>query len=155
MKEAMGGHHYRRLGVMFVLHFIAMYILMYAMVNSLTADVYNSLNQVYMAALMTASMGLIELALMGSIHRDKKRNFATVALGVITLVCSFTFIRQQIGISDKQFIRSMIPHHSGAILMCQKSAIQDAELQQLCNNIVASQQQEIDQMKLIFKRLRD
>jgi hypothetical protein len=44
---------------MIVLHFIAMYIFMYAMVNVFD-NVFNSLNQVYMAALMTASMVLIE-----------------------------------------------------------------------------------------------
>lgn len=68
MKENMEGHHYRRLSLMFILHFIAMYILMYAMVHELARDVYNSLNQVYMAGLMTASMGVIEIALMGSMY---------------------------------------------------------------------------------------
>lgn len=49
--------------MMIGLHFIAMYIFMYAMVNAFE-NVFNSLNQVYMAALTTASMVLIELPLM-------------------------------------------------------------------------------------------
>jgi uncharacterized protein (DUF305 family) len=56
-------------------------------------------------------------------------------------------IRQQTAISDRQFLRSMIPHHAGAILMCQQSAIRDREIKQLCGAIVSSQRSEIDQMK--------
>jgi len=56
-----GMHHYRRLLVMMILSFMAMYILMYAMVDRL-ANVYPSFNQLYMAGLMTAAMLGIELA---------------------------------------------------------------------------------------------
>ena len=51
MKE----NHYRHLIAMAALSFVAMYILMYAMVNTI-ADVYMNVNQVYMAGLMTAPM---------------------------------------------------------------------------------------------------
>jgi uncharacterized protein (DUF305 family) len=47
----------------------------------------------------------------------------------------------------------MIPHHAGAILMCDKASIQDAEIRQLCNMITSGQQFEIDQMKAILNRL--
>jgi uncharacterized protein (DUF305 family) len=41
----------------------------------------------------------------------------------------------------------MIPHHSGAILMCQEASLRDPTLLRLCDDIVKSQRQEIDQMK--------
>ena len=154
MKENIGKHHYRRLGIMFSLHFVAMYILMYAMVNDLAANVYNSLNQAYMAGLMTASMGTIEIALMGAMYPDKKRNRIIVVASLATLIGCWIFIRQQTAIRDEQFIRSMIPHHAAAILMCKQARIEDAELQNVCKAIVSSQQQEIDQMKAISKRLK-
>jgi len=56
-------------------------------------------------------------------------------------------IRQQAAVTDQQFLRSMIPHHAGAILMCKQNKLQDPELQRLCGNIVSSQQAEIDFMK--------
>jgi uncharacterized protein (DUF305 family) len=56
-------------------------------------------------------------------------------------------IRQQTAVSDRQFLRSMIPHHAGAILMCTKAPIRDAEIESLCENIVSGQQAEIDQMR--------
>lgn len=153
MKENMGGHHYRRLSLMFMLHFIAMYVLMYAMVHDLTANAYHSLNQAYMAGLMTASMGAIEIVLMGSMYPDKKRNAIIIAASVLVLIGCWTFIRQQTAIGDRQFVRSMIPHHAGAILMCQQANIKDPEVRELCKGIVSSQQREIDQMKVILNRL--
>ena len=97
-----------------------MYVLMYAMANSF-ADVYNSLNQVYMAGLMTAPMVVIELWLMSSMYKQKRLNAVVIAASVTAGILFFTFIRQQTLISDRQFLRSMIPHHSGAILMCEEA----------------------------------
>ena len=139
-------NHYSRLLVMIGLHFIAMYILMYSMVNVFD-NVFSSWNQIYMAALMTASMLLIELPLMSSMYKSKKLNAIIIAVGFVLLIGSFLLIRQQTLISDRQFLRSMIPHHAGAILMCEKASIQDREIQELCKSIVTGQQTEIAQMK--------
>jgi hypothetical protein len=155
MDQSMHKQHYRSFGIMIVLHFIAMYVLMYAMVHDLTANVYNSLNQFYMAGLMTSSMIGIELLLMGSMYPNKKLNAALIALSVVALLGFWLFIRQQTAICDTQFIRSMIPHHSGAILMCEQASIKDAELRQLCGNIIKGQQSEIDEMRVILRRLNE
>jgi len=139
-------NHYSRLLVMIALHFIAMYILMYSMVNVFN-NVLNNFNQVYMAALMTSSMILIELPLMNSKYKSKRLNAIIIAAGMILLIGSFMAIRRQAVIYDRQFLRSMIPHHAGAILMCQQASIEDRGIKELCKAIVSSQQQEIDQMK--------
>ena len=47
----------------------------------------------------------------------------------------------------------MIPHHAGAMLMCEEAAIQDNEITELCNAIITSQQQEIDLMKAKLEEL--
>ena len=144
--SGMTENHYRNLWIMAILSFISMYILMYAMVNT-TENVFNNVNQFYMAGLMTAPMIPIEIFLMRSMYKDKKRNILIVATSVLVGLAFFFLIRQQGAVSDKQFLRSMIPHHAGAILMCEQAAIQDAELQELCRTIISSQQEEIDQMK--------
>jgi hypothetical protein len=69
------------------LHFSAMYIFMYAMVN-VFGNVFNSFNQIYMAALMTASMVLIELPLMSSMYKSKKFNTVILAVGAAVLIGS-------------------------------------------------------------------
>jgi len=134
------------------LSFIAMYGLMYAMVDS-WGNVYSNLNQAYMAGLMTAPMVVFELLSMGMMYPNKKTNAAIIGGSIVAGLLFFTAIQRQAGISDKQFLRSMIPHHSGAILMCKESSIQDPEIKKLCEQIAASQAREIAQMKAILQRL--
>lgn len=148
MKE----NHYPKLLIMAILSFVSMYVLMYSMVNTI-GNVFNNFNQFYMAGMMTAPMVVFELLLMGSMYPDKRLNVVILLVSLITLVGFFLFIRQQTAIGDNQFLRAMIPHHSGAILMCEQSSLQDPEIQALCDSIVQSQQGEIDQMKAILQRL--
>ena len=145
--------HYLRLAAMALASFAAMYVLMYAMVDKFD-NVHASFNQVYMAGLMTAPMVAIELAFMGSMYPDRKMNAIILAASVAALVLLWFAIRSQAAVGDRQFLRSMIPHHAGAILMCEKSSISDPEIRKLCVGIIKGQQQEIDQMKAILGRAR-
>lgn len=142
----MDNRHYGRLALMAVLSFIAMYIFMYAMVNEF-ANVYPNFNQFYMAALMASPMVLIEIVLMGAMYHNKRLNIGIAAASVVALLGFWFAIRQQTAIADEQFLKSMIPHHAGAILMCEKASLADSEIEELCKNIIGSQQAEIDQMK--------
>lgn len=138
--------------IMAALHFGAMYLLMFSMIHT-GADFVHNLNFVYMAALMTAPMLILEIALMRAMYPQKMLSVLVVAVGSVLLVGAFLLIRQQGGIDDRAFLKSMIPHHSGAILMCQESSIQDPEVRALCDSIVQGQQEEIDQMQAILERL--
>lgn len=144
-------HHYARLAGMTVLSFVAMYILMYAMVDRLD-NVLNNVNQVYMAGLMASPMVLIELLLMGNMYPQKKLNLIIAGVSVVAGILFFMAIRYQVAVADTQFLRSMIPHHAAAILMCEKAPIQANEIKDLCRNIISSQQQEIDQMKALLSK---
>lgn len=146
------GGHYMRLLVMTALSFAAMYALMYAMVDRFE-NVYNNINQVYMAGLMAASMVVIELAVMGAMYHNRKLNVAIVAASIVALAGFWVGIRLQSAVLDQQFLRSMIPHHAGAILMCAKASIRDADIRELCETIIASQTDEIRQMKAKLEEL--
>ena len=142
--------------MMMALSFLAMYILMYAMVDVL-GNVFMNVNQVYMAGLMAAPMVLIELVLMSGMYPDKRRNAVIAGVAILAAVVFFLFIRQQTVIGDRQFLRSMIPHHASAILMCHQASIRDARIRQLCERsegIVESQQREIEQMKAMLREAR-
>jgi cation transport ATPase len=143
---------YRKLALMSFLSFVAMYFLMFSMINTI-GNFTNNINMAYMAGLMVAPMVVFELIVMWSMYKDKKRNYMVIAGAIVAGILLFLFIRQQAIVGDRQFLRSMIPHHSGAILMCQQSSINDQEIQELCQEIIESQQQEIDQMKEIMERL--
>lgn len=146
-----GKSHYVRLLVMVALHFVAMVGLMYAMVDRFS-NVFINVNQLYMAGLMSASMVLIEFALMGSMYPNRRLNALFVSLGAVSLVLCWVVTRQQVGIDDRQFLKSMIPHHAGAILMCKEAKIDDPEIEQLCDRIIASQRREIAEMKAMLRK---
>jgi hypothetical protein len=146
----MNSKHYGRLALMAVLSFIAMYVLMYAMVDTF-GNVYPNFNQFYMAGLMIAPMIVIEVALMGAMYENRKLNATIVAASLIAMIAFWFGIREQAAIADQQFLKSMIPHHAGAILMCRKASLQDVELKRLCNNIVSGQRAEIEEMKAKLK----
>ena len=143
---------YKKLAIMIVLSFIAMYILMYSMVD-VFANVIPNINQFYMAGLMTMPMLIIELLIMGSMYGNKKLNISLVVTGFIALILFFAGIRQQAAVGDKEFLKSMIPHHAAAILMGKEASVTDPEIKELIKNIITSQQAEIDQMKAKLKEL--
>lgn len=142
--------HYGRFALMIGLSFIAMYILMYAMVDSLE-NVFNNFNQFYMAGLMTSAMLVIELGLMWGMYANKKLNAVLLVVGLVALVGFWVLIRQQTAISDRQFLKSMIPHHAGAILMCEQANVRDPRILQLCKEILSSQRAEIALMKSLLE----
>jgi uncharacterized protein (DUF305 family) len=144
--------HWNRLLLMAGLHFAAMFVLMYAMVDRIENAVPN-LNQAYMAAIMTSPMLLLEVWLMGSMYENKRALWAILAGSVLVFATAFTFIRQQAGVDDKEFLRSMISHHASAILMCEKATLTDPEIEDLCGNIESSQQDQIDFMKAKLEEL--
>ncbi|PXY40906.1 DUF305 domain-containing protein [Flavobacterium cheongpyeongense] len=143
---------YKKLALMIVLSFGAMYALMYAMVD-VFANVIPNVNQLYMAGLMTMPMLIIEIVIMGGMYKNKKLNYILLASGLILLIAFFTGIRQQTAVGDKQFLKSMIPHHAAAILMAEEASVTDPEIKELIQNIITSQQAEIDQIKAKLNEL--
>lgn len=137
---------YVLLTLMAVISFVAMYFLMYAMVNT-WSNVFPSYNQFYMAGLMASPMVILELLLMKQMYRKKRWNAIILVVSIVALAFFWVGIRGQKGIGDEQFLKSMIPHHAGAILMCEKANLKDAEIKELCQNIISGQQSEIDFMK--------
>ena len=149
---AMRDRHYRTLALMAAIHFVAMYVLMYAMVDSVRQVVPNS-NNLYMAGLMTSPMLLMEVVLMRSMYPDRRKNAVVIGAGLILLISAFAAIRSQALVGDVQFLKSMIPHHSGAILMCREGLLSDPRVQNLCRAIVDSQKREIEEMETLLDSL--
>lgn len=143
---------YVMLAVNLGLSLLVMYLAMFAMIWSWGEFIQN-VNFFYMALVMWAPMGAIMLATMGSMYRNRTLNFVLFAAFAAIFILSLVGIRQQSLVGDDQFLRSMIPHHSGAILMCEEAKIADPELRQLCDEIVEAQKEEIAQMKRIRDRL--
>jgi len=152
--HGMSKHHYLMLAFNMVLSLIVMYFVMFSMIDG-WGDFRNNLNMFYMALTMVAPMGVIMLATMGGMYSRRGLNLA-LYIGLAALfVAAFTGTRTQALIDNRQFIASMIPHHSGAILMCREATLTDQELVNLCGAITKSQREEIEQMKAIWVRLNN
>ena len=154
-KMQMGGKMmYWHLALETAISAVIMYLVMFVMIDSL-GSFYNNVNMFYMTLMMVVPMVVIMLVgSMRSMFPNKKLNFILVGGLTVVFLLSWAFIRWQITGGNSQFLRSMIPHHSGAILMCQESEITDPEITKLCEDIIKSQRQEIDQMKVILERVR-
>jgi uncharacterized protein (DUF305 family) len=107
----------------------------------------------YMTLMMVAPMVVAMILAMRHMFPSKVANSALIVGSIAVFLGSFALIRTQTTIDDRAFTRSMIPHHSGAILMCQEASLADPELKTLCGEIVEGQRREIDQMKAILSRL--
>lgn len=148
---SMEGASYRVFGWNMLLSLVIMYFVMFTMIYSL-GEFYNNLNMFYMALMMAAPMGALMLFMMKSMFPNGRLNTILYALFAAIFVLAYFGVRSQALVGDSQFLRSMIPHHSGAILMCEQAALKDPEIKSLCASIIISQKQEIDQMKQLLRR---
>lgn len=143
-------HHtqgsYRKLFVALGLSLVAMYFLTMAFVAS-WGDIFFNLSNFYMAILMVAPMGLIMLFVMRSMFVNKRLNTVLVIGFVALFFIALWMGRQNVFVGNDQFLRSMIPHHSRAVLVCEEAPITDPDIKDLCSQIIESQQEEIDIMK--------
>lgn len=105
-----------------------------------------------MTLMTVAPMALVRLATMRQMYPHKKLNLLLYTGFALTFALSTYAMRTQAMVGDEQFLRAMIPHHSGAILMCSQASITDPEIKALCRQIEESQAKEIKQMQDILKR---
>lgn len=144
---------YKKLALAVSLNTVIMFLLTYVNLSSIQ-HLYPNINRIYMALIMAAPMVLIMLLVMRSMFKNQRLNGILLATFSILFLLLFFLIRTQSPVGNDQFLRSMIPHHSSAILMCEESAITDPEIVELCDQIVQSQEEEIAQMEAILERLR-
>jgi uncharacterized protein (DUF305 family) len=144
--------HYTMFAVNMVLSLAVMYLAMFSMIDG-WHDFRNNLNTFYMALTMVAPMGVIMLATMRGMYRSRGLNAVLHAGLAAVFALALAGTRTQALVDDRQFIASMIPHHSGAILMCREAPLTDPELLELCRQIAQAQRKEIEQMQAIQARL--
>ncbi len=152
-KHGSHGRPYLMFWVNMALGLAVMYVVMFTMIDGL-GDFRNNLNMFYMAVTMWAPMGIFMLVTMPSMYPNRKANLALYVLFAVLTAGSLWSTRAQVLIKDRQFIASMIPHHSGAILMCREAILSDSELVSLCGEITQAQREEIAKMERIAAKIR-
>ena len=93
------------------------------------------------------------LVFMRDMFQSMPRNLLVIGLAVLFFAVGWFGMRTQLGVDDAQLVRSMIPHHSGAILMCREAKLSNPEIKKLCDDIIQAQEKEIGQMKRALERL--
>ena len=145
---------YKRFSVMAVAMFIAMYFIMYAMIDGLQNLILN-INNLYMTLLMVSAMLINEIWIMKGMYQNKKINWAIITVSLAIGIFSWFGIREQLFVGNKEFVKGMIPHHAAAVLMSEKAKLTDPELIQLQKKILETQAQEIEFMKRKLKEFEN
>lgn len=142
---------YANLAMQTAISGVIMYLVMFVMIDRLS-NFHHNLNTLYMTLMMVSPMLVLMILGMRHMFPSRKANWTILAGSVAVFFGAFGLIRTQTTIGDDAFLRSMIPHHAGAVLMCSEAKLTDPEIVDLCRNIIRSQRQEIEQMEAILAR---
>lgn len=128
---------YPKFGAMVAASTIAMFVLMY--VNTLQLDhLYFSETRGYMALVMGSAMAVLMLGFMIRMYNDRRLNVFIAAASVAVFAVSLWLARSQATVGDVSYMRSMIPHHSIAILTSERARITDPRVRKLADEIIES-----------------
>ena len=130
-----------------ITHYIIMFII--SMLSGLLStmnvwavgfsDMRISLNDLYMSSLMTGWMFLF----MGLVYQET----TTFIFGTVLTIASIVCIRTQYGITQDEYVRGMIPHHSMAVHMSKRLLEKPNTINTFLQKIINGQTEEIQFMK--------
>lgn len=140
---------YKKLGITLAISFVVMFVSGYAR-SAAWDHLYLNANRFYMTMLMVAPMALIMLFMMRSMFKHQRLNTIIAATAVGITLLFWALVRTQAGVGNEGFLKSMIPHHSAAILVCNEADLTDPRIQQLCREIIDAQEREIAEMKALL-----
>ena len=140
-----GSKPYMMLAVNLGLSLLVMYLAMFAMIWSWGEFIQN-VNFFYMALIMWAPMAAVMLWTMKSMYPNTGLNLGLYAAFAAVFVLSLWGMRDQLLVGDRQFLSSMIPHHSLAITRSERAQIVDVRVCELAVSISEAQRREIDEM---------
>lgn len=149
------GNVYTTFVLMLAASFVAMYVTMY--LNTYELDhVYFSLTRFYMVCLGISAMALIMFFFMRKMYQNKQKNLGIIVGSIGLFFAALGLVRAQSPIvGDVLWMKAMIPHHSIAILTSERADIKDPEVKKLAESIITAQKKEIEEMKVMIKRLEN
>ena len=144
----MGGS-YGRFIAMIVAGMAVMYAITYLNTYA-PAHVRFSEMRLYMNLIMGGAMALVMLGFMLNMYRNAARNWAIVIGGLFMMALGLFLARSQTLVDDASWMKSMIPHHSIAILTSERAEFVDARVQALAAEIIEAQEREIAEMEWLL-----
>jgi uncharacterized protein (DUF305 family) len=144
---------YKKFWITLAISFFIMYSVMFLNMDD-SSHYHTSLTRIYMALLMVAPMAVVMMLMMGKMYPNRKTNLGIMVAGTLVFIISLVALRTQTPISDVQYMKAMIPHHSSAIMVSKRANIKDPEVKKLSEQIIKSQEEEITQMQNIIERMK-
>ena len=141
---------YIRFGLMILTSTVIMYFLMFFNIFELSHFTFSE-TRIYMSIMMGSVMAIIMLLFMWKMYQKKKLNYLILGISILTFGTSLWLVRSQATVDDTSWMKSMIPHHSSAILTSEKADISDPRVQELRDAIIKAQEVEIAEMKNLIE----
>jgi hypothetical protein len=143
---------YLRFFAMIATSTVVMYGLMYLNTDA-WAHVVLSETRAYMALVMGAAMAIIMLSFMLHMYERTGTNLAIYVGSALVFATALWLVRSQTTVGDVSYMRSMIPHHSVAILASERARIRDPRVRELADEIIQAQEEEIAEMQRLIADL--
>jgi cytochrome c oxidase subunit IV len=148
-RQSHGMGMYLRFGAMILTAMVVMYGVMFISSWQLS-HVRWSQSRMFMALTMGGTMGLIMLAWMLDMYRNRKANLAIVTVSLLLLAGGTALDRSQVTVQDGSYMSAMIPHHSLAITRSERPDLRDVRVCELAVEISEAQRREILEMEWLI-----
>ena len=145
---------YWRFGAMIATSVVVMFGIKYLSTYE-WSHVWYSETRTYMALMMGGAMGVIMLGFMLGMYRNRRINIAIFAGAAVLFGISLWLVRSQDTVQDESYMKSMIPHHSIAILTSERSELSDYRVCELAEKIITAQRREIDEMEWLIRDINE
>lgn len=107
----------------------------------------------WMAFVMGACMAVIMLGFMLSMYKNRLINAAIFSGAIVVFSLALWLVRSQATVTDVDYMKAMIPHHSIAIMTSERAQITDPRVRKLADEIIEAQRREIAEMKYLIEQL--
>ncbi len=149
-----GGGNYVRFMTMIGTSTIVMFGLMY--LNTYDADhIFWSETRFWMAFVMGAAMMVVMLFFMWSMYKSRTKNLIILGVAAVVFALALWLVRSQTTVTDTEYMKAMIPHHSIAIMTSERAHIRDPRVRKLAHDIIVAQRREIAQMKYLIADIEE
>ncbi|MGN3975458.1 DUF305 domain-containing protein [Tsuneonella sp. SYSU-LHT278] len=128
---------------------VVMFVLMY--LNTYSIDhVFWSETRFWMAFVMGAAMMVVMLLFMWGMYKSTTKNAVILGTAAVVFALALWLVRSQSTVTDTEYMRAMIPHHSIAIMTSERAHIRDPRVRELAKDIIIAQRREIAEMKYLI-----
>ena len=137
---------------MMIASFIIQFAIMGVIMSNNVTNITISMGKFYMSIIMALLMGLLEVIMFDFHMYGRLVSIPYYSSLVFSLVVFLYLYRNQIYIQDDDYLKEMIEHHSMALLTSEEilQKTQSERVRKLAENIVSTQDKEINYMKQLL-----